>query len=55
MCYTYLFDDNSENILGLPPQLKGLFVYEKFLQLKRSVIFVTSTLYEANKYFQIIS
>ena len=52
---SHLFMDDYENNLGLTPQLKGEFVYNKFKNKNKSVIFITSSLYEANKYYQIIA
>ena len=50
-----LFIDDYENNLGLSPELKGQFVYQKYKKKKQNIIFVTSSLYEANKYYQIIA
>ena len=45
---------DAESIYGLTPQLKGLFLFKKFKQENRSLICVTSTIYEANKLYQIL-
>lgn len=45
---------DGDSIYGLTPQLKGLFLYKKFKQVKRSIICVTSSIYEANKLYQIL-
>ena len=50
-----LFLDDYENCLGLSPELKGRFVYQKFKQKKKTIFFITSSLFEANKYYQIIT
>ena len=47
--------DDSKNILGLTKELKALYVYNKFLKEEKSVIFLTSSLYEANIFYQMIS
>ncbi len=45
-------DGNS--ISGLTPELKGLFLYKKFRKENRSIICVTSSIYEANRLYQIL-
>lgn len=45
-------DGNS--ISGLTPELKGLFLYKKFKKENRSIICVTSSIYEANRLYQIL-
>ena len=47
--------DDSKNILGLTKELKALYVYNKFLIENKSIIFLTSSLYEANMFYQMIS
>ena len=43
--------DNS-GIIGLTPELRSKYTYEYFIEKKESVIFVCSSLYEANRYYQ---
>jgi len=43
---------NSDGAIGLTPELKVQYVYNYFLSHKNSVLFVCSSLYEANKYYQ---
>ena len=45
---------NGDSIYGLTYELKGLFIYKKFNQTKKNIICVTSTIYEANKLYQIL-
>mgnify|MGYP003308618540 CR=1 FL=1 len=44
------FDNNG--IIGLTPELRAKYTYEYFKKKNKSVIFVCSSLYEANKYYQ---
>lgn len=46
------FNDNSDGVIGLTPELRVQYVYNNFINGKKSVIFVCSSLYEANKYYQ---
>ena len=48
-------DMDGKYICGLTPELKGLFLYKKFNSENRSILCVTSTIYEANKLYQILS
>ncbi len=50
-----LFRNDYENCLGLSPELKGKLVYEKFKKYNKTIFFITSSLFEANKYYQIIA
>ena len=43
-----------DSVYGLTPELKGLFLYKKFKKENRSIICVSSSLYEANKLYQIL-
>ena len=45
---------NGSSIYGLTPELKGLFLYKKFIKENRNIICVTSSIYEANKLYQIL-
>ena len=45
-------DGNS--VYGLTPELKGLFLYKKFKKENKNIICITSTIYEANKLYQIL-
>ena len=42
-------------ISGLIPELKGLFLFKKFQKENKSIICITSSLYEANKLYQILN
>ena len=46
---------NSNIIIGLNNELKGLFIYNKFKEINDSLIVVLSSLYEANMMYQTIS
>ncbi|MBR6690991.1 MAG: transcription-repair coupling factor [Bacilli bacterium] len=41
-------------VYGLTPELKGLFLYKKFKKENKSIVCITSTIYEANKLYQIL-
>jgi len=45
---------DGDSVYGLTPELKGLFLYKKFKKENRSIICVTSTIYEANRLYQIL-
>ena len=45
---------NGNSIYGLTPELKGLFLYKKFKKENKSILCVTSSIYEANKLYQIL-
>ena len=49
-----LNDINGDSVYGLTPELKGLFLYKKYKCENKSIICVTSTIYEANKLYQIL-
>ena len=46
---------DGESIYGLTPELKGLYLYKKFTTDNKSILCVTSSIYEANKLYQIVS
>ncbi len=46
---------DGESIYGLTIELKGLFLYKKFIKENRNILCVTSSIYEANRLFQIVS
>lgn len=46
---------DGEAIYGLTTELKGLFLYKKFIIENRNILCVTSSIYEANRLFQTIS
>lgn len=46
-------DKNVEAVIGLTNQLQGLYLYRLLKQEDKSILFVTSNLYEANKMYQI--
>ena len=45
---------DGDSVYGLTPELKGLFLYKKFKKENKNIICVTSTIYEANKLYQIL-
>ena len=47
-----LFEGNSKQIIGLNSELKSIYLYNKFIKEKKSIIFVTNNLYEANKIYK---
>ena len=53
--FNSLVDINATSISGLTNELKAIFVYNKFLKENKSLIFLTSTLYEANIFYQELS
>lgn len=48
-------DENIEAIGGLTKDLQGIYLYNYYKKTNKSILYVTSSLYEANKMFQIIS
>ncbi|MCM1370434.1 MAG: transcription-repair coupling factor [Clostridium sp.] len=47
--------ESTVNIIGLTNPLKALYIYNYFISSNKSVLVVTSTLYEANKFYQELS
>ena len=45
---------DGDSVYGLTPELKGLFLYKKFKKENKNIICVTSSIYEANKLYQIL-
>ena len=45
---------DCDSVHGLTSELKGLFLYKKFKKESRSIVCVTSTIYEANKLYQTV-
>lgn len=45
---------DGEAIYGLTIELKGLFLYKKFIKEKMNILCVTSSIYEANKLYQTV-
>ena len=45
---TIFEEENYTNITGLTKELKAIYIYNKFITKKNSVLVVSSTLYEAN-------
>lgn len=43
---------NVDNICGLTDELKVIYIYNYFLQNNKNVLVLTSSLYEANKYYE---
>ena len=48
-------DPDVEAVTGLTKQLQGIYLYKMFKETEQSILYVTSTLYEANQMFQILS
>ena len=46
------FDYDVQNQIGLPDELKAIFIYNRFIHKDESILFVCNTLYEANKMHQ---
>lgn len=56
MIFNNIIDLKSAlNISGLNNELKALYTYNIFCKEQKSIIFLTSSLYEANMYYQMIS
>ena len=45
------FENNG--IIGLTPELRAKYTYEYFKNSNKSILFVCSSLYEANKYIKL--
>ncbi len=45
---------DGDSIYGLTPELKGLFIYKKYEKENKNILCVTSSIYEANRLYQII-
>ena len=45
---------DGDSVYGLTSELKGLFLYKKFKKENKSIVCITSTIYEANKLYQIL-
>ena len=45
-------DENYTNITGLTNELKALYVYNKFINKDKPLLFVTSSLYQANNFYK---
>ena len=51
-----IFDiDNEEEITGLTPELKSLYIYQKFKKQDKSILLVTSNLNDASKIYNSIT
>ncbi len=51
-----MFDNyDSENVAGLTDELKGIYVYNYYKKNNCGIIVLTSTLYQANKMYQILN
>jgi len=46
--------NECDHYTGLTKELKGLLTYKLFIEKNSSIVFLTSSLYEANDYYQII-
>ena len=47
------FDNiNSNNIYGLTDELKVLYIYNFFIKAKKNILILTSSLFEANKFYK---
>ena len=49
---TIFENKDEEKVSGLTSELKSLYVYNKFIDTKKSILFVTNSLYEANNFFK---
>ena len=45
---------DGDSVYGLTPELKGLFIYKKYKKENKNILCVTSSIYEANKLYQIL-
>ena len=50
-----LINLDGDSVCGLTTELKSLFLYKKFKKENKSIICVTSSLYEANKLYQTLN
>ena len=46
---------DSSEISGLTDELKGIYIYNKYTKSKKSILYITSSIYEANKIYQILT
>ena len=51
----FILPNENINIIGLTNELKALYTNFCYKQMNKNIIFVTSTLYEANQIYQSIS
>ena len=49
------FNEKNHQISGLTNELKGIYVYDAFNNTNKNIIVVASTLYEASRFYQILS
>ena len=47
-------DSQSNVIVGLTDELKGIYLKKLLSKENKSILFVTNSLYEANKFYQIM-
>lgn len=45
---------DGDSVYGLTPELKGLFIYKKYKKENKNILCITSSIYEANKLYQIL-
>ena len=50
--YELFKTDDIENIVGLTDELKILYIYNYFQEKNRNLVILTSSLFEATKYFE---
>lgn len=50
--YELFKTENINNVLGLTDELKILYIYNYFQEKKKNIIILTSSLFEATKYFE---
>ena len=56
MFFNELFNYNDENeFYGLSDELKAIYLNNIFSKLEKNIIFITNTLYEANKMYQLVN
>ena len=53
-CLSNIFTKKYDNIMGLTPELRGFYAYNEFINNDKSILYVTSTIYEANQMYQIL-
>lgn len=49
-----LFTEDKENVIGLTSELRGFYAYKKYKNTNKSLLLVTTSIYEANQMYQIL-
>ena len=47
--------DNVDGLVGLTSELKSIYIYNNYKKTNKSCLLLTSSLYEANRYYQMLS